>query len=393
MIVCLFFFGFGVCLLSLVRDPRDRANLIKIFVVAYLLRVLFLSLLHGFGLNTALASGDEDGWEGAWWMSRFWRGYEAAPPNIGNVPGLRPPLTFYEVLTGVFGHNKGWYHFTANFFYLLDVRSQISLTFINCFFNSLTACVIYRIAKGFYSEKAALFASGAAVIFPGFLAWSSQTIKEPWVIFLEILIFYFTWLALRGRSIWMLLLALFSLTILYSMRFYVAYILVLAMMFAALAWYSPRPKVAVVRVALALAVFGGMAMALGLVKFDVAGMITENMDMFSHFRESVSGHGAQGTSVNYGTASGVYLDYDPSTPFGLFMLITTGSIYLLLSPFPWSLSGKQIFALPDVAIWWVLVFGFIIPGIRSAWNKTTGAGRHHFLLSDATHRFIFADFR
>ena len=163
-----FFLALGIVGLSIMDRGRDRDNLIKIFIAAYLLRVLFTLLAYGLDIVQIIGGADDEGWKQSWWISRYWLGYETAPPNVADIPGVRPPLTFWEVVNGEYGHNRGWHWIMANYFYLLEIRSQITVSFFNCFFNSLTACVIYRAARDFYSEKAALLAAGACVIFPAF---------------------------------------------------------------------------------------------------------------------------------------------------------------------------------------------------------------------------------
>ena len=366
---CVFFLALGIVGLAIMERGRDRDNLIKIFVAAYVLRILFTILAYSLGIVELLGGADDTGWQQSWWISRYWLGYETAPPNVADIPGVRPPLTFWEVVNGDYGHNRGWHWIMANYFYLLEIRSQITVSFFNCFFNSLTACVIYRAARDFYSEKAALLAAGACVIFPGFLAWSALTVKEPWVICLEIAAFFFTVRAVRDRNIWMACLAVFALALTYSMRFYVGYIVVLAAIAAFVSFRSTQPRAAAARFVLAMAFIIGAAFALGLIKFDIASFVQQNLDLFTTFRDNVSGKTQKGGSVDYGTNTGVAFDYDPSTPGGMFMIIVTGATYLLFSPFPWALSGKQLLTLPDVAIWWFLVFVYIIPGIRSAWRE------------------------
>ena len=193
--------------------------------------------------------------------------------------------------------------------------------------------------------------------------------KEPWVICLEIAAFFFTIRAIRDRNIWMACLAVFTLALTYSMRFYVGYIIVLAAIFAFVSFRSERPRVTAARFAAVMAFVLVAAFALEIIKFDIAGFVQQNLDMFTQFRDNVSGKTQQGSSVDYGTNSGVEFDYDPNTASGMFMIIVTGATYLLFSPFPWALSGKQLLTLPDVAIWWYLVFVYIVPGIRSAWRE------------------------
>jgi hypothetical protein len=367
MLAGLFFFSAGVVGLSLVRDPRERANLVKIFAAAFILRILFTLLIYGLDLVRVIGGADDTGWEGAWNISRYWRGYVNAPPNIKNLPGMRPPLTFVEILDDAFGRNRGWYFFVAHYLNIIDTHSQMAVAFINAFFNSLTSCVIYRASRDYFSEKASLFAAGAAVIFPGFVAWSSLTLKEPWLIFLEILVFYLSWVAVRDRKYLLLVPAFFLMLCTYSMRYYVGYIMVAAMPFLLIGMRTRDPRGIAWKAALGMIVFYAGATGLGLVTIDVMGIVAENMEIANQFRENISG-ARGGEGVN----SGVILPFDPSTPLGMLGLVAFGGAYLLLSPFPWALSGKQILTLPDVIIWWVLVFGFIIPGIRSAWKNHPG---------------------
>jgi len=94
--------------------------------------------------------------------------------------------------------------------------------------------------------------------------------------------------------------------------------------------------------------------------FDPLAFFSERLSEFSQFSSAVSV-----SSGRYANRTGVDLDYDVTTPGGFLMMMIVGSVYLLLAPFPWQLvSGRQVFALPDVLLWWGLVFGYIIPGIR-----------------------------
>jgi hypothetical protein len=77
-----------------------------------------------------------------------------------DMPGMRPPLAFVRFSTTLLGATR-WYFYIAYFFELIDTRSQISVAFINNFLSSLTACVIFRATRDYFSEKAALLAAGA----------------------------------------------------------------------------------------------------------------------------------------------------------------------------------------------------------------------------------------
>ncbi len=368
VLVAAFFFGLGVVLLSLVPDERERTLLLRLFIAAFAIRLVFTLLAYALDLISVIGGADDEGWIYSWGISRFWRGYAPAPPNVRDIPGVRPPNSFLEVLSGVYGKNRGWYFYEAYLLDLLDTPSQISLAFVNTFLSSLTPCVIYRITRAYFSEKASLIAAGAAVIFPGFIAWSALTLKEPWLIFLEIFVFYLCWEAIRDRRWWLLAPAFLLVLVTYSMRFYVGYVMIAALPFIVLGTRSTNPKRAAVTALFGVILAYVVGSLTGVIHVDVLSIVSDQMQGLLTFGKATSGANGTNTGIN----SGVVLPYDPTTPQGVLMLILVGMAYLLLSPFPWSLGGKQILALPDVAVWWILVFAYIIPGIRYAWRKYPG---------------------
>jgi hypothetical protein len=94
-------------------------------------------------------------------------------------------------------------------------------------------------------------------------------------------------------------------------------------------------------------------------------MTQDQVEELTVFRDNISNRGLTGT------ASAVQLGYDTTTPQGALKMLFVGSIYLLLSPFPWQVFGSipQLLTLPDVLLWWYLVFVFIVPGMRYAWQR------------------------
>ena len=368
VMVCTFFFALGIVLLSLWRDERQRTVLVRLFVIAFLLRLVFTMLAYALDIISVIGGADDGGWLYSWYMSRYWTGEMPAPPNVRNVPGMRPPNSFLESLGSEYGKNRGWFYYTAQFFYLIDTPAQVALACVNNFLSSLTPCVIFAVTRKYFSERASVMAAGAAVIFPGFIAWSALTLKEPWLIFLEIFVFYLFWTACRDKRWWLLVPGVFLILVTYTMRFYIGYVMVAAIPFIVLGTSSENPKRAAVGALFGVGLAYVLGSMLGVIQVNVLSIVSDSMQDLSTFRGATSGANG-GTN---GVATGVVLPFDPSTPQGVFMLILYGMAYLLLSPFPWSLAGKQILTLPDVAIWWFLVFAYIVPGVRYAWSKYPG---------------------
>jgi hypothetical protein len=360
--------GIGIFGLSLVRDPRERTILLWLFCLAFGLRVSFTFLAYSLDLISKLGGADDTGWVNSWDLSRYWRGWLGYIPTMKGIPGQGTlPETFLDVYDRSRQTNLGYAYFLAVFFYYLDVRSQIALAFINCFMNSMTVVVIYRFARDFFSERASLLAAGSAAILPGYLAWSALTIKETWLILFEITSLFLLWRGISRRSLLYFLGAFALIVLVQGIRFYVGWIMIAASMLSIFCLRSPRPRVTAGKILGGLFVGYVMASALGIIRIDIGEIVMKQMAEFTTFRTNISSSGPG--AARFGTNSGVELPYDPTTPFGLFMLILVGSLYLLLSPFPWQLGGRQIFALPDVIVWWFLVFGYIVPGFRYMWRR------------------------
>ncbi|MBV9867590.1 MAG: glycosyltransferase family 39 protein [Abitibacteriaceae bacterium] len=358
--------------IALVKDPHERAILIRLFCIALILRLVFTVVAYKTGLTQYLGGEDDEVWKNCWTQSRHWQGWLRHAPTRRGIPGLATlPDNLWEIYDSSRPTNLGFHYFASYLYYLINIPSQMALSFLNCSFNALTVVIIYKTAREYFTEKASYFAAMIAVILPGFLAWSALSIKETWVILLEIVAFYSILKFNKGRNPLYLMLVLGITVLVLGIRFYVAYIIVAGTLLSIACYRSARPF------RTALLSFGGllfligMMMALHIIHVDLAHMAQARIAEMDSFRNGASGkfnaiHGR-------GTASAVQLDYDISTPGGAIMMVLIGSIYLLLSPFPWQVTNaRQMVALPDVFLWWCLVFGFILPGILYAWRRQPG---------------------
>jgi hypothetical protein len=326
-----------------VRSPRERGIMLRLFLAAFALRVLFTLFCNMTGIINLLGGGDDLVWKVMWAQSRNWE-----------VSG---PQTIWSLMEGrTIRSNPGYRYLGTLFYYYLNVRSQMSVAFINCALNALTVVMIYRVIRDCTSEKAALLMARIAMVLPSFLVWSALTVKETWLILFEISTFYFVWKASRLRNLpenfWYWTLALTCVAFALLFRFY------------AMTWRSLHP----LRSA-GLGVIGALALltfanAVGLANFDLAGVTQARLTELQNFREAISSEGRTGVE------SAIILPYDTSTVAGALMQILVGACYLLLSPFPWQINNiRMLLTLPDLLVWWWLVFMYIIPGIRYAWGK------------------------
>jgi hypothetical protein len=71
----------------------------------------------------------------------------------------------------------------------------------------------------------------------------------------------------------------------------------------------------------------------------------------------------------------VLLQYDLRSWPGILGSVVVGATHLLLAPFPWQLAGgsmRMLLTIPDVVVWWWLVFAGLGPGLRSAVRDRLG---------------------
>lgn len=357
-IAIILFIALGVATslaLQLVRDQGERTFLMRLFWVAFGLRFAFTLLFYATGLINLLGGADDTGWEGMWGLSQLWQGF-----------GPDPLSSVYA--RDVIQANLGWRYFGTNFYYLLGEGSQSALSVLNCYANTLVVLVTYQSARLFFSPRACGFVGWVAAIMPGFLIWSALTIKETWLILFQISTFYAIWKLSRQRNPVLMMAqiaiigGLMGLTL--GFRFYAAGSLGVGVLMTLFCCWSRWPVRAAGFGALVLALIYFSLTSLGYFRFDVASMTASRIAEFDNFRANVSDASQEGTN------SAVVFDFDTSTPEGAILMLGAGSIYLLLSPFPWQITSlSQAAALPDVLLWWWLVFKFILPGIRYSWSR------------------------
>lgn len=337
--------------LSLVRDRQERVTLMQLFCVAFVVRVLFALVAYKAGLVSVLGGTDDLGWLESWDRAQGWlAGGSDSLASVYSGDQLRS--------------NNGFKYSAAYFFYFLNIRSQMALSFFNCFAGALTVVVIYRLARDFFSRESSLVAAAYAAILPGFLIWSALTVKESWVILFEITACFAATRWSRERKPIYILLGLAMIVATLGFRYYVSLVLFAGGLLCLSCFRSRHPFRTAAWSMLGLVLMFSVLNAAGVVKLDVASIVQSQLADAKNFRDAVSSG-----NPNQGAGSGVRLDYDASTPGGALMMVVVGSAYLLLSPFPWQLGGRQIFALPDVLLWWGLLIFLIAPGAVYAWKN------------------------
>jgi 4-amino-4-deoxy-L-arabinose transferase-like glycosyltransferase len=331
-------------------DERDQPFETRLFVSAFALRAAAVIVIYQFGLVKVLGDDDASLWFIGDWLADRWRQM--------SVTGIfSDAFTFLHQQHGSLATTqRGYYVLLGGFFYLLSGASRIAAGFLNAWFGAMTVVLTYRLAVILFGRKAAKYTGIAACIMPSLIIWSAQTLKEPVVIFLEVLALYATLRMQHRLSVRYIIVVCASVVALVTMRFYAAYIVAGAVVLGLVSAKGFKPRLAALIASLLLVPLLSLS---GFLQRDSKQIKSFDIDYVVNIRSEL----AKGPGSN----SAVVSSYNLRSPSGFALAISTGAANLLAAPFPWQLgraSLRMLLTLPEVITWWwLLVFAFI-PGLR-----------------------------
>jgi 4-amino-4-deoxy-L-arabinose transferase-like glycosyltransferase len=252
-------------------------------------------------------------------------------------------------------------------FYTTDAPARLPAAVLNCFIGALTVVMAYRIARSLFSEWVAVKVAWWTCLLPSMIIWSSQTLKEPTVIFLETIVLYgCVRLKVKGFSLRHILACALAIVLVLPFRFYAAYIAGAAVALALMMPQFGKKKLSVgSAIGVAACILPIVMMSSALVSSEAQ---IERFDLkrIQKFREDIA----------VGAGSGVTSSYDFNSPTGLAAATIVGGSYLMLAPFPWQLGGGSVrmaLTTPELVVWWWLFFVGVLPGmwhaIRTRFNE------------------------
>jgi 4-amino-4-deoxy-L-arabinose transferase-like glycosyltransferase len=213
--------------------------------------------------------------------------------------------------------------------------------------GAATAPMVYFCAeKVFENRNVAKTASFAVAFFPAFIIWSGQLLKDGLIVFLLVLVMTMV-LQLQERisyvAIALLVLSLFGII---ALRFYIFYMVAVAVGGSLLVGLSNK-STSILRRAGVLIVIG-----LGLTYLGVTRNATSDFERYADLDRLQNSRLDMARSAE----SGFSEDSDISTTGGAISAIPIGFAYLMFAPFPWQLSSiRQAISFPEVLLWWAMM--------------------------------------
>lgn len=265
--------------------------------------------------------------------------------------------TYYQVIANHFmeGQASAWGMINmVAIVYSIIGRNTLAIQFVNSIIGAATAVLIFSCAQQVYKNvRVAKIAGIYVAFFPSLVLWSAQGLKDaPIVFFLVLAILASLRLSekLTVKHAAILIAALFSIL---SLRFYVFYMIVVAIAGGFLIGLQKITPTNFARQFIVILLMGVSLTYLGVTRYANA-----QLDRFGTL-EAVQRSRADLARAG----SGFGRDVDVSTTEGAISTIPIGLIYLLFAPFPWQLvSLRQSITLPEMIIWW-LSFPLMVLGV------------------------------
>src|SRR6266850_4240127 len=319
---------------------EDRPFLFRLFISAFLVRVLIGTLIYGLRLQEFFG-GDA--------LTYDYFGHALVQVWDGNKS--------YQGAIDVFsggGAASGWgMLYMVGAIYKIIGRNMLAVQYVNSILGAATAPIAYLIAMEIFPNKRmARTCALLAAFFPSMVLWSSQGLKDGPIMFLLTVSMLATLkLGNRLTAKYMVALAV-ALCALITLRFYVFYIVVIAVTVAFVLGRRPlsaksfaRQFIILITIAVVLGYFGVSRYASA--QFETFGSLrTLQVMRLDAARSAQSGFGE---------------DVDVSTPSGALVAIPLGFSYLFFAPFPWQFGSlRALITLPEMIVWWCCIPLFVL---------------------------------
>jgi hypothetical protein len=256
---------------------------------------------------------------------------------------------------GVAGNTAwGMIYFVAVVYSLVG-RNMLAIQFINSILGAATAPLIFVCAYHVFNNlRVARVAAFAVAFYPSLVLWSSQALKDgPIVFFLALSILATLKLGERISTTYLIALVC-SLFAILTLRFYVFYMITVAIGGALAVGMRALTATTFLRQFLILIILGMALTYLGINRY--ASVQIEgygNLERVQRSRRDLA----------VSAKSGFGKDVDVSTTKGALSAVPLGLLYLLFAPFPWQIvSLRQSITLPEMVMWWTS-FPMLILGL------------------------------
>lgn len=316
------------------RFSAEREFLTTVFLGALMIRLAFGAFVHIFDLREFFG-GDANTYDfNGWRIVEYWRGQITSDDII------------LQKAWSTNGPGWGMNYLVAGIYYLIG-RNIFAAQSFCAVFGAATAPMVYFCAvKMFNNKRVGKISAVAIAFFPSFIIWSSQLMKDGLIIFLLVLAMTMVLQLQEKFNYPALLLLIFSLFGIISLRFYIFYMVAIAVVGSFVVGLTGSVQSLIRRMAVLV------LLGLGLTYLGVIRNATVDFERFGTLEQ------VQGSRLDLAQSaeSGFNEDVDVSTAEGAISAVPIGFLYLMFAPFPWEMANfRQAITLPEVLIWWAMM--------------------------------------
>ena len=323
-------------------DDKEKEFITTVFLVGLALRLAFGIMIEVFELREFFG-GDAYAYDA--------RGASLVKVWLGEAARTGFVVWFNDDATS--GASWGMNYFTG-FIYLVLGRNIFAAQSVCAVVGAATAPMVYFCShKIFNNLKVSRIAAISVAVFPSFIIWSGQLLKDGIMIFLLITAMTMVLQLQKKFSYAALALLVFSLFGVLSVRFYIFYMAIVAVAGSFVVGLSTS-NASIFRRSLIL-----VALAVALLYLGVGNRASIELETFGSLQRVQSSR----LDLSKSASSGFGQEADVSTAGGALSAIPLGFTYLMLAPFPWqAVNLRQAITIPEVLAWWIML-PFLIMGL------------------------------
>ena len=316
------------------RATEERQFITNVFLAALLVRIAFGLFVHVYDLR-GFFGGDANTYD--------YKGFIIA--SVWHSSAIVTDSRMAQALE-MTGPGWGMNYLVGILYFIFGQNILLAQSFCGVV-GAATAPMVYLCAKKLFENKrVAKFSAIAIALFPSFIIWSSQLLKDGLIVFLLVLIMTMV-LELHEKINYFALIALvIGLFGILSLRFYIFYMVGIAVTGSFLIGVTNSAS-SIVRRAAVLVLIG-----IGLTYFGAPKTATTDFERYGNLEQLQSSR----SDLAQSGGSGFGEDADVSTTRGAISVLPLGFAYLMLAPFPWQVTSiRQAITLPEVLLWWAMM--------------------------------------
>lgn len=316
----------------LIRQNTTESHfLIQLFLGGLVLRMIFGLFIHVFEQRT------------------FFGGDAITYDSLGKIIldiwfGLTSGTDYLSQRATSTG-TPGWgMNYLTAIIYLFTGRNILAAQSFCAVIGAATAPMVYVCAhKIFHNRQVGKIAALMVALFPAFIIWSGQLLKDGLIIFLLVLAMTMVLQLQEKFNYFAVIFLIFALFGILSLRFYIFYMVAISVAGSFIVGQSGSAK-SIIRGFILLIVMGVALTYLGVLR-----TASDNFEKWGSLESVQRSRSYLAQSADSGFGG----DVDVSTTEGAITVIPIGFTYLMLAPFPWQLGSiRQSITIPEMIVWW-----------------------------------------